>query len=204
MLRVRENTKIQAGGEYLSNRDTIRITGFRNDGKGRIATAERLLGPGRWSAPFDVPAAYLRQSAELDYAGNVYVSQGRTVDTGRPSDDGGDATGSLLRRRNPWPRAEPALCGDRTARPGNDEPSGAGGVDEGPDRRGDGPPRGRRHSGRTSRQPGAARAAGRAAAGPVEAGCRPGPAQGRSSRYRSRGDEGRTGPRHPGLPTFSS
>ena len=80
-MRARLNTKIDAGGQTLSNRDTIRITGWHGTGPGRSATAVRQTGPGRWSAPFDVPAAYLEQSAELDYAGNVFVSQGRTVDT---------------------------------------------------------------------------------------------------------------------------
>ena len=32
-------------------------------------------------AEFTVPAAYLEENAELAYAGNVYVAQGRTVDT---------------------------------------------------------------------------------------------------------------------------
>src|SRR5207247_758324 len=45
--------------------------------------AARLAGPGRWSAPFAVPVPYLEQSAELAYAGNVYTSQGMTVDTAR-------------------------------------------------------------------------------------------------------------------------
>src|SRR5207248_2547495 len=34
-------------------------------------------------APFAVPVPYLEQSAELAYAGNVYTSQGMTVDTAR-------------------------------------------------------------------------------------------------------------------------
>jgi conjugative relaxase-like TrwC/TraI family protein len=81
LVRARLNTKIDAGGQTLSNRDTIKITGWHGTGAGRSATAVRQLGPGRWSAPFDVPAGYLEQNAELDYAGNVFVSQGRTVDT---------------------------------------------------------------------------------------------------------------------------
>jgi hypothetical protein len=35
----------------------------------------------QWSEEFTVPAAYLERNAELAYAGNVYVAQGRTVDT---------------------------------------------------------------------------------------------------------------------------
>ena len=34
-----------------------------------------------WTAPFKVPRSYLESSAELAYAGNVHVAQGRTVDT---------------------------------------------------------------------------------------------------------------------------
>ena len=82
LVRARLNTKIDAGGQTLSNRDTIKIKGVRGSGKRRSAVAVRQLGPGRWSASFEVPVAYLEQNGELDYAGNVYVAQGRTVDTG--------------------------------------------------------------------------------------------------------------------------
>jgi hypothetical protein len=47
-----------------------------------VAVAVRQTGPGTWSAPFEVPAAYLQENAELAYAGNVHVAQGRTVATG--------------------------------------------------------------------------------------------------------------------------
>jgi hypothetical protein len=36
---------------------------------------------GTWTSPFLVPRAYLADYAELDYAGNTHVGQGRTVDT---------------------------------------------------------------------------------------------------------------------------
>jgi hypothetical protein len=36
---------------------------------------------GTWTEPFRVPRAYLARNAELAYAGNVHVAQGRTVDT---------------------------------------------------------------------------------------------------------------------------
>ncbi|MGH3411262.1 MAG: hypothetical protein ACRDRJ_53495, partial [Streptosporangiaceae bacterium] len=48
----------------------------------RLAVVSRRTGPGQWSRRFFVPAAYLETSAELDYAGNVHVAQGRTADTG--------------------------------------------------------------------------------------------------------------------------
>ena len=36
---------------------------------------------GTWTEPFRVPRSYLAANAELAYAGNVHVAQGRTVDT---------------------------------------------------------------------------------------------------------------------------
>jgi hypothetical protein len=42
----------------------------------------RRVGQEEWSRPFLVPAAYLEQSAELAYAGNVHVAQGATVTAG--------------------------------------------------------------------------------------------------------------------------
>ena len=82
-MRARLNADIDAGGRRLTNRDTLRLTAFRGAGKDRFAVAERQVAPGEWSAPFDVPVSYLEQSAELAYAGNVYTSQGMTVDTSR-------------------------------------------------------------------------------------------------------------------------
>ena len=83
LVRARLNTKIDAGGRRLTNRDTLRLTAFRGSGKDRYAVAERQTGPGQWSASFDVPLSYLEENAELAYAGNVYTSQGMTVDTAR-------------------------------------------------------------------------------------------------------------------------
>jgi len=83
LVRARQNTKIDAGGRRLTNRDTLRLTGFHGTGPDRYATAERQTAPGQWSAPFTLPASYLEEHAELAYAGNVYTSQGMTVDTGR-------------------------------------------------------------------------------------------------------------------------
>ena len=83
LVRARLNTGIDAAGQRLANRDTLRLIAFRGAGKDRFAVAERQTGPARWSAPFAVPVSYLEQSAELAYAGNVYTSQGMTVDTAR-------------------------------------------------------------------------------------------------------------------------
>ncbi len=82
LVRARQNTKIDAGGQMLANRDIIRISGWHGTGRGLTAVAERRLQAGGWSAPFTVPAAYLAEHAELGYAGNVFTAQGRTVDAG--------------------------------------------------------------------------------------------------------------------------
>ena len=83
IVRARLNTEIDAGGRRLTNRDTLRLAGFRGHGAGRSAIAERQTGAGAWSAQFDLPVAYLEENAELAYAGNVYVAQGATVDRAR-------------------------------------------------------------------------------------------------------------------------
>jgi conjugative relaxase-like TrwC/TraI family protein len=82
LVRARLNTTINAAGRRLTNRDTLRLAGFAGRGRDRVAFAQRQTGPGQWSAPFGVPVSYLGQHAELGYAGNVYTSQGMTVDTG--------------------------------------------------------------------------------------------------------------------------
>ena len=82
LVRARLNTRIDADGQTLANRDTIRIEDWQDSGLGRLAVVSRKTGPGQWSRPFFVPASYLESSAELDYAGNVHVAQGRTIDTG--------------------------------------------------------------------------------------------------------------------------
>ena len=77
LVRARLNTEIDAGGRQLTNRDTLQITAFR----GPDAEVRRQRLDGTWTETFRVPRAYLAASAELAYAGNVHVAQGRTVDT---------------------------------------------------------------------------------------------------------------------------
>ena len=77
LIRARLNTHIDAVGRPLTNRDTIQITAFR----GPDAEVRRQRLDGTWTGTFRVPKAYLSASAELAYAGNVHVAQGRTVDT---------------------------------------------------------------------------------------------------------------------------
>ena len=95
LVRARLNTRIDADGQTLANRDTIRIEGLAGGGEKRMAVVSRQTGPGEWSRPFFVPAAYLQESAELAYAGNVHVAQGRTVDRGHLVVDAG-ASRSLV------------------------------------------------------------------------------------------------------------
>ena len=77
LVRARLNTEIDAGGRTLTNRDTLQVTTFR----GPDAEVRRQRPDGTWTASFRVPRSYLAQNAELAYAGNVHVAQGRTVDT---------------------------------------------------------------------------------------------------------------------------
>jgi ATP-dependent exoDNAse (exonuclease V) alpha subunit len=77
LIRARLNTEIDAGGRKLTNRDTLKITAIR----GTDAEVRRQRLDGTWTETFWVPRSYLNSSAELGYAGNVHVAQGRTVDT---------------------------------------------------------------------------------------------------------------------------
>jgi hypothetical protein len=77
LIRARLNTQIDASGHPLTNRDTLQITAFR----GPDAEVRRQRLDGTWTGAFRVPRTYLASNAELAYAGNVHVAQGRTVDT---------------------------------------------------------------------------------------------------------------------------
>ena len=77
LIRARLNTEIDAGGRQLTNRDTLQVTAFR----GPDAEVRRQRPDGTWTGTFRVPRTYLAGHAELAYAGNVHVAQGRTVDT---------------------------------------------------------------------------------------------------------------------------
>jgi len=81
LLRARQNSRIVAGGKPLENRDVVRLVRWRTQGVRRQAVMVRQLPGGRWSPEFLVPEDYLRNHAELAYAGNVDVAEGKTVDT---------------------------------------------------------------------------------------------------------------------------
>ena len=67
----------------------VRAESINDSGFGRLAAVRRQTGPDQWSRPFFVPVAYLESDAELAYAGNVHVAQGRTVDRGHLVVDSG-------------------------------------------------------------------------------------------------------------------
>ncbi|HUK70716.1 MAG TPA: hypothetical protein VLW50_18490, partial [Streptosporangiaceae bacterium] len=88
LIVARQNARIQAGepGRRLANRDVLRIEAWDEVGEGRVALVRRVTGRDpstreSWSAPFEVPEDYIDRHADLAYAGNVHVAQGRTVDT---------------------------------------------------------------------------------------------------------------------------
>ncbi len=80
LVRARLNTRIDADGQSLANRDVVRLETSVGAPFARLAVVSRQTGPDQWSKPFFVPVDYLEQSAELAYAGSVAVAQGRTVD----------------------------------------------------------------------------------------------------------------------------
>ncbi len=127
LVRARLNTEIDAGGQPLANRDVHQDhrTG-PGEGASREAVAQRqLTSPARtaeWSDEFTVPAAYLEQNAELAYAGNVYVAQGRTVDTAHLVVSRGHDPRPALRRHDPGPGEEPRARRYRPARSGRPVP----------------------------------------------------------------------------------
>jgi conjugative relaxase-like TrwC/TraI family protein len=89
LIVARQNARIWAGypRRQLANRDVLRIESWAEIGEERTAIVRRVTGRDpvtgrtRWSVPFEVPERYIEQHAELAYAGNVHVAQGRTVDT---------------------------------------------------------------------------------------------------------------------------
>jgi conjugative relaxase-like TrwC/TraI family protein len=89
LIRARLNTKIDAGGQQLANRDTLHVVALHD----ADAVVRRQRPDGAWTKPFRIPRAYLAGHAELAYAGNVHVAQGRTVDTAHLL-----VTGSLSRQ----------------------------------------------------------------------------------------------------------
>ena len=89
LIVARQNVRIEAGepGRMLANRDVLRIEAWAGAGEERAAVVRRivgrtLLGVARWSAPFELPEGYIETHAQLAYAANVHVAEGRTSGTG--------------------------------------------------------------------------------------------------------------------------
>ena len=99
LVRARLNTEIDAGGRQLTNRDTLKVTAFR----GPDAEVRRQRLDGTWTGTFRVPRSYLARNAELAYAGNVHVAQGRTVDTAHLLVTDTPVPAGPVRRHDPRP-----------------------------------------------------------------------------------------------------
>ena len=194
LIRARLNTRIDADGQTLANRNVVRMESVNNSAYGRLAAVRRQTGPDQWSRPFFVPVAYLESDGELAYAGNVHVAQGRTVERAHLVVDGG-ANRSLV------------YVGATRAREKNTIHVVTGPPDPAQ------PTRAERDAyalAGTLRQAAALRKAGRPdlardvpaedagpaqrpATGPMGGGPRPGPAAGRAGADRPGGDPGRAG-----------
>ena len=61
LIRARLNTRIDADGQTLANRDVVRVESVNDSGFGRLAAVRRQTGPDQWSRPFFVPVAYLEK-----------------------------------------------------------------------------------------------------------------------------------------------
>ncbi len=77
IIRARHNTDLIIDGERLANRDVLKVEAFA----GKDVQVRRQLPERGWSRPFLLSPTYFAEYGELAYAGNVHVSQGRTVDT---------------------------------------------------------------------------------------------------------------------------
>ena len=56
LIRARLNTRIDADGQTLANRDVVRVESINDSAFGRLAAVVRQTGPDQWSRPFFVPA----------------------------------------------------------------------------------------------------------------------------------------------------
>ena len=118
LVRARLNTEIDAGGGQLTNRDTLHVTAFR----GPDAAVRRRRLDGTWTGTFRVPRSYLARHAELAYAGNVHLAQGRTVDTAHLLVTGTSVPPGPVRRHDPRPPGQPRARRHRTTAPPGHQP----------------------------------------------------------------------------------
>jgi ATP-dependent exoDNAse (exonuclease V) alpha subunit len=61
LIRARLNTKIDAGGQQLTNRDTLQVTALH----GTQAEVRRQRPDGTWTRPFRLPRSYLAGHADI-------------------------------------------------------------------------------------------------------------------------------------------
>ena len=102
LIRARLNTRIDADGQTLANRDVVRVESINDSGFGRLAAVRRQTGPDQWSRPFFVPVAYLQSDGG---AGLCRQRPRRPGPHGRPRPPGGG------QRRDPQPASTPARPG---------------------------------------------------------------------------------------------
>ena len=134
LVRARLNTRIDADGQTLANRDVVRVESINDSGFGRLAVVRRQTGPGQWSQPFHVPVTYLESDAELAYAGNVHVAEGAHRRPGPHGDRRRSEPQPGLHGRDPGPGEEHSPRGHRRPRSGAAGKGGAGGLHRGADR----------------------------------------------------------------------
>ena len=90
LIRARLNTRIDADGQTLANRDVVRVESINDSGFGRLAAVVRQTGPDQWSRPFFVPVAYLEKRRRARPTPATSTSpRARTVDRGHLVVDGG-------------------------------------------------------------------------------------------------------------------
>jgi hypothetical protein len=68
LIRARLNTRIDAGGQRMTNRDVLRIVGWQ----GQDTEVVRKLPGGGWPKSFLVPLSYLASDAELHWVQLVW------------------------------------------------------------------------------------------------------------------------------------
>ena len=90
IMARRNANRIEAGeqGRSLVNRDILRIVNAQAGVAGMSVQVERLTGRDpatgqeKWSAPFLLSPAYLRDDTQLAYAVTFHAAEGQTVDSG--------------------------------------------------------------------------------------------------------------------------
>ena len=200
LVRARLNTRIEADGQTLANRDTIRIDGWQDSGLGRLAVVSRQdrAGP--------VVPAVLRPGRLPGVVGRTGLRGQRPRRAGphdrhrAPGGQRGNHPRPAVHREHPGPGEEHHSRGDRRAGSGAADPRGARGVRRRGHPEGSRAAPGRGHGGRQRGVLPDAGPAERPADGPVGSRARAGHAARGPRGDRPGGDAGRAGLRHPHRP----